>query len=137
MYTCDVRDIVYSTIQIPFKFVQRNQLVQLDSSPVKQLDLKKLQLKYHLMLCGLMIRATIRFWHMRLTILCSKLTWQSTKFVAPSMTSQTKRRHHDVIPHAVVDNFNKILNSCDKSHKITTYSWWHVSFLCLFVDIWC
>ena len=43
------------------------------------------------------------------------------------MTSQIKRRHPDVIPHAVVDNFNKILKLHDKSHQILSptykYSW--------------
>ena len=80
---------------------------------------------------------TIQFWHQRLAILCCKLPRQSYKFAAPSMTSQTKRRHHDVIPHAVVDNFTKILKSHDKSHQITTYSRWHANFLRLFDDIRC
>ena len=81
--------------------------------------------------------ASIQFWHQRLAILCCKLPRQSYKFAAPSMTSQTKRRHHDVIPHAVVDNFTKILKSHDKSHQITTYSRWHANFLRLFDDIRC
>ena len=81
--------------------------------------------------------ASIQFWHQRLAILCCKLPRQSYKFAAPSMTSQTKRRHHDVIPHAVVDNFTKILKSHDKSHQITTYSRWHANFLRLFDNIRC
>ena len=58
---------------------------------------------------------SIQFWHRRRAILCCKLPRQSTKFATLSMTSQTKRRHHDVIPHATVDNFNKILKSGDMS----------------------